>query len=104
MSQSALISFMVARIIKLVTARYGLLKGDIASRRRQKSISAARRETWWLARELTPMSYPEIGKYTGGFDHTSVLYGIDVMQQRLAADDHYAAELERVKQELRDNE
>lgn len=45
----------------------------------------------YLARRLTPLSLPEIGRRFGGRDHTTVLHGVRAVETRLAADDRLAA-------------
>ena len=48
------------------------LKGDV----RKRSISFPRFAAFYLARFYTDQSLPQIGRFFGGKDHTSVLHGI----------------------------
>jgi len=47
---------------------------DLHSRKRSRQIARPRQMAMALAKELTPMSLPEIGDAFGGRDHTTVLH------------------------------
>ena len=49
---------------------------DLASSRRLAFIVRARHAAFALSREVTGRSLAEIGKFYGGRDHSTVLYGI----------------------------
>ncbi len=48
---------------------------DLLAERRTADIAEARNTVFWLARELTELSYQAIGDLVGGRDHSSVLAG-----------------------------
>jgi chromosomal replication initiator protein len=59
------------------TAKYfGLRVSDLKSPRRRQPLVAARCVAMYLARELTDLSFEQIGAYFGGRDHTTVIYGV----------------------------
>lgn len=76
----------LAEIIDQVAAKHGLLPRDITKRRRHRKIVWARQEAMYRAYEETRRSLPEIGKYMGGFDHTTVWHGIHAHEKRMAAE------------------
>ena len=47
----------------------------IRSKRRNRAVAWVRHEIWFILRERFEMSLPDIGRVTGGHDHTSVLHG-----------------------------
>ncbi len=64
------------REIATLTARYfGLKVSDLKSPRRRRALVTGRCIAMYLARHLTSSSLGEIGKFFGGRDHTTVLYG-----------------------------
>ena len=69
----------IDQIIKEVAGKWGITKVEIKSHRRFKKIVAARHDLWWRLYHETTLSLTSIGRITGGFDHTSVLYS---MQRR----------------------
>jgi hypothetical protein len=62
-------------MLATVAAVYGLDAKDLAGRERWPTIVEARHLAWWLLREKTGWSYPELGRALG-VDHTSVLNGV----------------------------
>lgn len=71
----------VHNIMLAVAIHYGLSILEIRARRRAKSICMARHMIFFLCRGLlidrfgATISYPQIGRAAGGFDHTSVIHG-----------------------------
>lgn len=65
----------IAAIIDAVAATTGLTRTDLLAERRTVDIAEARNTVFWLARELTELSYQTIGDLVGGRDHSSVLAG-----------------------------
>jgi chromosomal replication initiation ATPase DnaA len=63
-----------AIIMQDVAERHGLTVDDIKSPSRVHRIVVARQETYYLLREAG-YSYPQIGRFCGGRDHSSALHG-----------------------------
>jgi chromosomal replication initiator protein len=56
-------------------AEYFKLKiSDMHSKKRSRNIARPRQVAMCLAKDLTPMSLPEIGEAFGNRDHTTVLH------------------------------
>ncbi len=67
--------YICMRDIKTVIMQeFGVSLTDMVSHRRQRSLVMPRQIAMWLARELTPLSMPTIGKLFGNRDHTTVLH------------------------------
>lgn len=64
----------IRKIAMVVSMFYGVATQDMIAERRTKQIVRARQVAMYLARQLTLRSYPEIGRYFGGRDHTTVLH------------------------------
>ena len=47
---------------------------DMFSSRRSKSVVIPRQVAMYLSKELTNLSYPEIGRNFGGKDHTTIIH------------------------------
>ncbi|MFP4054901.1 MAG: chromosomal replication initiator protein DnaA [Phycisphaerae bacterium] len=67
----------------LVAAYFGITPADLHSTRRTRTVSAARMVAMTLARQLTQMSFPEIGRCMGK-NHSSVLLAVKRMEKLLA--------------------
>jgi len=74
----------VAEIAKQTAERYGVTINDLKSARRGHRLVCARQEAMWRARNETPHSLPCIGRFLGGKDHTTVIYGIRKHNERIA--------------------
>ena len=64
----------VENIQKTVAEFFKIKIGDMHSKRRTRNVARPRQIAMALAKELTPMSLPEIGEAFGNRDHTTVLH------------------------------
>ena len=64
----------VENIQKTVADYYKIKVSDMHSKKRSRIVARPRQMAMALAKELTPMSLPEIGQNFGGRDHTTVLH------------------------------
>lgn len=83
----------IARISAIVC---NVSREEFLSRRRERRIVRARHVFFYLARELTSKSFPEIG-YSFGFNHTTVLHGVRRVDSNL---DKYADTISAAKKLL----
>ena len=82
----------ISNIIKVVAAHYGVSRMDILSDRRDAGIVHARMVSYWLAKELTPHSYPVIGGRMNR-DHTTIMNGVRIIEAKRGQDDQLQADL-----------
>lgn len=61
-------------IQKTVAEYYKIKVAEMYSKKRTRTVARPRQVAMWLAKELTPASYPAIGESFGGRDHTTVLH------------------------------
>lgn len=88
------------RVIECVARRYGVRAGDIAGKRRHRSIAQARQTGLLLGRRLTGHSLEALGGMVGGRDHSTVLYSIRQAEERLAREPEFAQEIAELTQEI----
>jgi chromosomal replication initiator protein len=70
------------------TARYfSLSTGDLMSKSRSRPLTQARHIAMYLTRECTGLSLVKIGEIFGGRDHTTVLHGINKVEEEMRARD-----------------
>lgn len=70
-------------IKRAVCSHFGIAMVDLLSVHRPRELVMARHVAMYLARKLTSRSLPEIGFYFGGRDHTTVLYAIRKIEQKI---------------------
>ena len=89
-------------IQKVVASHYNVSKHDLLSARRTRAIVRPRQIAMYLAKTMTPRSFPEIGKRFGGRDHTTVLHAVRKVEELAAADEALAQEIELLKRLIQD--
>lgn len=65
----------VDTITRVVADEFGVSRALMMSHRRLKTLVHARQTAMWLTRELTPLSFPQIGRQFHGRDHTTIMHG-----------------------------
>lgn len=66
----------VADIIRHAERVFDAEPGTIKGQAKHRSVARARFAVWHTARELTGQSYPQLGRFTGGRDHSTVRHGV----------------------------
>jgi len=76
----------VKEIICVVADHYRVSVIHMLSRRRQVCLMRPRHVAMYLARELTPASFLQIGRAMGGRDHATIMHGFEKINQLLQTD------------------
>ncbi|NLX05242.1 MAG: chromosomal replication initiator protein DnaA [Phycisphaerae bacterium] len=79
-------SLQVSQIEQLTADHFSVKVADIRASKRTRTIALARAVTMYLARKHTPMSFPEIGKYLGNKNHSTVVLACKKIEQSLEQD------------------
>jgi chromosomal replication initiation ATPase DnaA len=88
------------RVINATARHHGLTAADLIGPSRCRQVAWARGMAMYLARRLTSLSLLKIGAGFGGRDHTTVLHGIRVTEERRSQDPGLAAEIDRLVETL----
>ncbi len=67
----------VVTVQAAVAYHFGITRSDITGRRRTYQVALARQVAMFLAKDLTKLSYPQIGRKFGWRDHTTVIHGVN---------------------------
>ncbi len=78
------INVTVDKIYTAVFKKYGIKKEDIIGQKRNKDIATARHISIYLVREITEMSYDNIGKMFGDRDHSTIKSSLDKIAKMLS--------------------
>lgn len=73
-------------IQEIVASYFKLTVEDLHSKKRTRSIAYPRQIAMYLCRELTDTSLPQIGKFFGGRDHTTVLHACKLIAKEKGDD------------------
>jgi chromosomal replication initiator protein len=87
-------------IVAGVTRHFGLRPGDLQARRRTRKISDARQVAMYIMRHHAGSSFPMIGEYLGGRDHSTVVHGCQAIERRKTKDPRFRSTLEAIIRSL----
>ncbi len=76
----------VEQIQKVVAEHFNLKPADLKSSKRLKNFVQARQIAIWLCRDMTNLSYPDIGSKFGGKDHSTVIHAVKKIDLALKDD------------------
>lgn len=90
-------------IQRIVARHYNVSRQELVSNRRTRVIVKPRQIAMYLAKTLTPRSFPEIGRRFGGRDHTTVLHAVRKIEDLIGGDTKLGQEIELLKRLINDN-
>lgn len=77
----------IDEIQRTVCEYYRIDRSEMASKRRARAVVRPRQVAMYLAKVMTPRSYPEIGRKFGGRDHSTVIHAVKLVEGLRAQDD-----------------
>jgi len=89
-----------AEIIKFVARHYGLKVGEIKSKSNAKQIAFPRQVAMYLCKQLTDLSYPEIGRQFNDKHHSTVMYSVEKIDTLRSGDVELARTLDSMTRHL----
>ena len=92
----------VDKIIEEVARTYQVTPEDIRSQKRNAAVSKARQVAMYVVREITQMSMVEIGQTFGGRDHSTVVYALRQMDEKLEKESHTKDTVNDIIKNIRD--
>ncbi len=84
-------------IQRVVSRHYNVSRQEMVSNRRTRTIVKPRQIAMFLAKTMTPRSFPEIGRRFGGRDHTTVLHAVRKIENLLDQDTKLSHEVELLR-------
>lgn len=88
-------------ILRVVSAHYGLKVTDIKSKNNSKTIAFPRQVAMYMCKELTDLSYPEIGKLFNNKHHSTVMYSVERVEEMMQDDTGLARTIEMLTKQFR---
>ena len=84
-------------IQKKVSEHFSVKMSEMFSARRSKSVVIPRQVAMYLSKELTNLSYPEIGRNFGGKDHTTIIHASKKIDKLLNENSHISEDIKLLK-------
>ncbi|MFZ2489887.1 MAG: chromosomal replication initiator protein DnaA [Thermoanaerobaculia bacterium] len=88
-------------ILRIVSAHYGMKVTDIKSKSNAKTIAFPRQVAMYLCKELTDLSYPEIGKLFNNKHHSTVMYSVQRIGELMEQDPQLSNTVEMLTKHFR---
>jgi chromosomal replication initiator protein len=88
-------------ILKVVAAQYGIKVSEMKSKSNVRTIAYPRQVAMYLCKELTDLSYPEIGKIFNNKHHSTVMYSVEKIDQLIQDDAQVARVVEMLTKQFR---
>jgi chromosomal replication initiator protein len=88
-------------ILKVVAAHYGIKVSDLKSKSNARPIAYPRQVAMYMCKELTDLSYPEIGKIFNNKHHSTVMYSVEKIDQLIQDDQQVARTIEMLTKQFR---
>ncbi|MDQ3281685.1 MAG: chromosomal replication initiator protein DnaA [Acidobacteriota bacterium] len=90
-----------SEILRVVAAHYGLKVSDLKQKSNAKTIAFPRQVAMYLCKDLTDLSYPEIGKLFADKHHSTVMYSVQQIKKMMDADAQFARTVEGLAKQFR---
>ena len=92
----------IADIQKQVEQYYDVPHADLIGQKRSRKIVYARQIAIYLSRQMLNQPYNYIAKSFGGRDHTTIMYSVTNVEEKLKENRELREELENIKRRIRD--
>lgn len=87
-------------IINVVAEHFGVKPEDITSKKRNAEFVQPRQVVMYLCRELCDMSLSNIGKLLGKKDHTTVIHGINKINEEMVDNPYFKNRIDTIKKKI----
>ena len=87
-------------IISVVAEHYGVTPADLSGNKRNSKIVMPRQVSMYLCREIISTPLKNIGKALGNRDHTTVMHGIEKIENELQNDDNLKNTIDILKKKI----
>jgi chromosomal replication initiator protein len=89
-------------IQKIVSEKLHVKTSELKSKKRTKNLVYPRQIAMFLCRELTDLSFPEIGKHFGGKDHSTVIHACRQVEKLELADGEGKMLIDRLRRQIKE--
>ena len=87
-------------IIDVVAEHFNVSKEDITSKKRNSEYVLPRQIIMYLCRNMTSTSLQNIAALLSKKDHTTVIHGVDKIDEKLKTDDDLRSKIDTIKKKI----
>lgn len=88
-------------IVRVVAAHYGTTVTNLKSKSNAQTIAFPRQVAMYMCKHLTDLSYPEIGRVFNNKHHSTVMYSVEKIDEKMQNDPQFARVLESLMKQFR---
>lgn len=82
------------QLLDRIAEIYEISRADLIGRSRRRHVAEVRQFAAWVLRHAYPaLSLEAIGEILGGYDHTTIIYSLHKVEERMLSDARLSAEL-----------
>ena len=89
-------------IQRVIADNYNISVADLKSKRKDKKFVIPRQISIYIARELTELSYTELGNEYGGKDHTTIMHSYEKVSDLIKTDQNLDAKIKLFIKEIKE--
>ena len=101
-SGGAMKKLVVGDIQKQVENYYDVSHADLVGQKRSRKIVYARQIAIYLSRQMLNLPYNSIAKNFGGRDHTTIMYSVTNVEEKMKENRDLREEIENIKRRIRE--
>lgn len=90
----------LSKIAESVASFYSITLDDLLKQSRRKEFVKPRQTAMYIARKELGSSFPSIGEFFGGRDHTTVMHGVEKVEKAVGANDGIKQEVELILEKI----
>jgi len=87
-------------ILQVTAQQFDVEPVDVKSKGRRQELVVPRQIAMYLIRELTSHSFPEIGQFFSGRDHSTVMYAVQKVGEKMKTDRDFEVRVNNVRSAL----
>ncbi len=90
----------LSKIAESVASFYSITIDDLLKQSRRKEFVKPRQTAMYIARKELESSFPSIGEFFGGRDHTTVMHGVEKVEKAVESNDGIKQEIELILEKI----
>ncbi len=91
---------LVKTILKKVSFQYKVTEHELLSARQSEKVWLPRHISYYLCKQLTGYSYPQIAKFMNKKDHTTIMHGVRKIDEKISNDVEFKKEIQKLKRKI----